>query len=125
MRRILISVVASRVSGCRTTLALISFGSLIFQLSTTAAAQADDFVVFKRCYLDISVSPAQFRPFHPSRKNLTGRDSAFSIRPSSILYISQPEGHIAGIACVRIATASGAAFVQGTVEEVGERLRGN
>ena len=88
-------------------------------------AQSDDFVVFKRCYLDISVSPAQFRPFRPKEDNLTGRDTSFSIRPSSILYISQPEGHIAGIACVRIATANGAAFVQGTVEEVGEKLRGN
>ncbi len=87
-------------------------------------AQADDFIAFKRCYLDVMVEPPQFRPYNSRRGPDIGRDTAFSIRRRAVLYISQPEGHIAGIPCIRIATASGAAFVQGTMEEVNERLKG-
>ena len=94
-------------------------------LLMTLLAQSDDFVSFKRCYLDTSVSPPQFRPAKSGDVNLVGRERGFSIRPSAILYISEPEASIAGIRCVRIATASGAAFVQGSLEETERKLKGD
>jgi len=80
------------------------------------------FVRFERCYLDLDVSPPEFRPYNPSRMH-NYRDSTFSVRVGAVQYISDPESGVGGIACTRIGTANGNAFVIGTSEEVRAKLR--
>lgn len=87
-------------------------------------ADSDGFVRFERCFLDFSVSPPQFRPYDPSEASIA-RDVAFSVRRSAVLYVSDPEGGIAGIKCSRIGTANGAAFVQGTSDDIKRILEGH
>ncbi|MGI9490476.1 MAG: hypothetical protein ACR2RF_32205 [Geminicoccaceae bacterium] len=90
---------------------------LIAILLALQLASGGDFVTFKRCYLDVHSSPPQFHAYDPN-KTVIARDLTFSVRRSSVLFVTDPEGGVAGIKCTKIGTMNGNAFVQGTSAEV-------
>ena len=77
-------------------------------------AQASDFVVFDRCYMDVNATPVELRP-HP--KNVKARINADAV----IMFRSISEGR-GGIDCVLIETANKRGFVIGTIESVCKAL---
>ncbi len=90
-------------------------------LIAMSLANAEGFLEFRRCYLDISKWPYEFRPYEQGDVSIS-RSKTILVKPSAILFLSQPEGSIAGIACTRIATGHGASFVVGSLEEVKKRI---
>ena len=94
---------------------------LIAILAVLLLADSAQFVRFDRCYLDTSVWPAQFRPYKVGDTKIL-RDEQIFIRADAVLFIAQPEAHIAGIPCVRISTAHGSAFVQGSTEDIERKV---
>jgi len=77
-------------------------------------AQADDFVTFDVCYLDVNAHPWEFRP-HP-------RGHILSIRPSAVLVVRSPAIRAGGIHCTRISATHGSSFVIGTPDQIQQAL---
>ncbi len=77
--------------------------------------QANEFVEFRVCYLDIKAHPWEFRP-HPE-------DQSLYIRKGQILTVINVYPEAAGLPCVRVCAAHGCKFVQGTIASVMKTLK--
>ena len=89
---------------------------LLAILIAIQVVQANEFVSFDVCYLDLKAHPWEFRP-HP-------KGHAFNIRRNQIVYIETPSFETAGIDCTRVCAIRNCKFVVGTLASVMEILRG-